>query len=245
MTHLTDRALNELVDGTLPEEERTAAEEHLRDCPACRSERERLAALLEGARRLPRALEPGRDLWPEIAGRIGSRGAPRGRRPEESAGSGAGGRRSFRARPGWLAAAAVLLVAATAGITALLVSGPEEAPETELAMPERAAPSVDPDAPGSAMLPAQFRRMEEEYRQATAELAFVLEERRQDLAPETVEVLEDNLRIIDRAIRESRAALAADTGRIENARLLAGAYQSKLDLLRRAVRIPVAQPSPG
>ncbi|MGA9751270.1 MAG: zf-HC2 domain-containing protein, partial [Acidobacteriota bacterium] len=56
--------LDDYLDGALAPGERAELERHLRDCGACRGEAEGLRALLASARALPRALEPGGDLWP-------------------------------------------------------------------------------------------------------------------------------------------------------------------------------------
>lgn len=45
--------------------------DHLAACPACRREHARLANLREATKSLPREIVPERDLWPEIAARIG------------------------------------------------------------------------------------------------------------------------------------------------------------------------------
>ncbi len=50
-------------------------------------------------------------------------------------------------------------------------------------------------------------------------------------------VVEANLQVIDRAIAESRAALAADPASGELARMLADAYNAKLGVLHRMVQL--------
>src|SRR2546427_555962 len=60
---------------------------------------------------------------------------------------------------------------------------------------------------------------------------------RRRLRPETVAVGGRNLRIIDAAIRESRAALERDPGNAELRQLFAAAYRQKVELLRWATRV--------
>ena len=60
---------------------------------------------------------------------------------------------------------------------------------------------------------------------------------RDRLDPRTYEVLERNLRTIDRAIDEARRALEADPGNVYLNNHLAGARQRKLALLRRATAL--------
>ena len=74
--HLSEERLNGYVDGALEPAARDAAERHLATCATCRSDVEGLQALLAGAAGLPKRIEPARDLWPEIAPRLGRRGVP-------------------------------------------------------------------------------------------------------------------------------------------------------------------------
>ncbi len=68
-----EAASNEYVDGTLTARDRASVEAHLADCAACRAAVAELRALVAGAGRLPRSIEPPRDLWPVIGSRIGQR----------------------------------------------------------------------------------------------------------------------------------------------------------------------------
>ena len=68
--HLTEDQLNGYADGSLAASERDAVESHLAACVTCRAEADELRALLAAARELPRAIEPERDLWGGIEGRI-------------------------------------------------------------------------------------------------------------------------------------------------------------------------------
>jgi len=127
--------------------------------------------------------------------------------------------RRSRRNMAWLAlAASVALVAATSAITALVLRN-------------RAAPSP------VVVLPADARVVEVGYVQAAQDLEHLLASPQVRLAPATVKIIERNLAIIDRAIRESRDALAHDPRNQEVARLLWATYQQKLDLLQRAARL--------
>src|SRR5215207_1327898 len=72
------------------------------------------------------------------------------------------------------------------------------------------------------------------YNREVDALARILSERRSTLNPVTVGVLERNLQIIDRAIRESRGALARDPASEFLNRQLNNALEKKLELLRTA-----------
>ncbi|HEX3233626.1 MAG TPA: hypothetical protein VHR41_05485 [Gemmatimonadales bacterium] len=68
MTHLSMDALVSLREaGVEPGD--SAAREHLRDCPACQAELERLHQRVARLKALP-ALRPARDRWPQVAVRV-------------------------------------------------------------------------------------------------------------------------------------------------------------------------------
>jgi hypothetical protein len=148
--------------------------------------------------RLPRSIEPPRDLWPAIAARLD-------RRPTRQ-------RRWLVA----LAAAAIIVIAAASSLaTAWIIGRGDRAPAVATAGGPREA----------------------SYLRATAALTAELSARRDELAPETIAVLDRNLEIIDRAIEESRAALAADPANHDLAELLWASYQRKVSFLEQAARL--------
>lgn len=63
--------LSELMDGNLPDDERTPVERHLAECAECRRELEAIRAVVHRAAALPTSLTPSRDLWGGIEGRLG------------------------------------------------------------------------------------------------------------------------------------------------------------------------------
>jgi hypothetical protein len=100
-----------------------------------------------------------------------------------------------------------------------------------------------PDAP-AAMAPSPARVTEARlvgqaapppgYAEELARLQLALEQGRSRLDPNTIRVLEKNLAVIDRAIRESQEALALDPGNPFLAEHLERAYRGKVDYLREA-----------
>jgi hypothetical protein len=76
---------------------------------------------------------------------------------------------------------------------------------------------------------------------AIAELERVLAEERGHLDTATVRVIEENLTRIDRAIGEARRALASDPNNTYLNDHLAQTMRKKIDLLRRAAQLAVAQ----
>ncbi len=207
-----DEQLNDFVDGELSGTGAREVTAHLESCAACRETLGALRSLKENAAALPDRLPPGRNLWPEIEGKL---------RP---------GRHRAPMAWGWpagLAAAAVVLVTVTASITMLLMrSGPE-----------RPVPRAATAPAGEAVL-ASYRAAENEYLRAAEDLRAVLEQRRDDLAPETVALLEENLRVVDQAIRQMWTALENDPGHAGNRRLFKALYRKKVMLLQQAIRLP-------
>lgn len=78
------------------------------------------------------------------------------------------------------------------------------------------------------------------YDQAIAQLQATLQEKQNQLDPETVRTVEKNLRIIDDAIRQSRAALARDPMNGFLNRQLNSAQAMKITLLRNVVLLSLA-----
>jgi hypothetical protein len=66
----------------------------------------------------------------------------------------------------------------------------------------------------------------------------IIDERRKDLDPATIGVLEKNLKVIDAAIAESKAALANDPASAFLIGRLTHDYDTKLQLLRGVASIP-------
>jgi Putative zinc-finger len=205
-----DEVLDAYLDGTLSPDRCEVVERHLAVCPECRARVEALRSLLVDARALPREIRPARDLWMGIAPRL-----------DESVVRDLAARRQHGPRWIPLAAAAVLLVAATALLT------------FQFAAP-RNTTSVLP--PSASAIPASAQSMDADFVYAARDLEQALAEHRDRLAPATIATLERNLAVIDRAIEESRAALAADPANRDLRALLLGAHRQKLDLLERATR---------
>ncbi len=216
----TDR-LSDYLDGELEPREHASVEQHLAQCAACRATLGELRTVVARAGSLTDTL-PAAELWPGIAPRLEPRSSLPGtlRAFRETA------RRRFSFTLPQLAAAGLALMVLSGGMVWMAKSGD---PRTDF-------PPVSAEvAPGSAPLqatPANFA--DATYDQAVADLERIVEEGRARLDPETIRVLEDNLRAIDQAIDQSRRALANDPANTYLNRHLAGARQRKLALLRRA-----------
>ena len=78
------------------------------------------------------------------------------------------------------------------------------------------------------------------YDSEIARLQSVLAERRSQLDPKTVAALEESMQVIDGAIEQARAALAADPASRFLDHQLNGALDKKMQLLRTAAMLPSA-----
>lgn len=210
--------LNDYADGALEPNEVGAVDSHLQACEVCRAELEAIRALLAEAERLPRSIEPPRDLWPDIDRQLEAE------RTDVQGPIGLRGRTLWSARYP-LAAAAVLLIAASSLITAWLVGWSGVEPGARYA------------TQAEVSLVREWRATEAEYLRASLELAESLEALKGELSPETVELIERNLQIIDDAIRESRAAFSIDPQNRELMETLSANYEKKLQVLRQVSRL--------
>ena len=186
--------------GALDATDAAAFEAHLATCSACEAALLASAGAPVGIAALSRSIEPESDLWPAIRERVVSGRGPRRR----------------IAVPRWaLAAAAVLLIVLSSGVTAVLLRPGEPA----------------------TMAGGGVGALEAEYSAVSEDLTGALEQARASLSPETLATIERNLRIIDAALDETRQALARDPGNEALGRMVVAAWRQKVDLLRRATAI--------
>ena len=213
--HASETELNDYVDDALDESATQRVRTHVSACAVCAAEVERMRSLHARLAQLPRAISPERDLRAGMWHKIDNEGVV------DIARARGGPLWSFRYR---LAAAAVVLIIASSALTLLIVrksgSGFGGAAERE----------------DVRLVGLDTRTLESQYSEELHELELVLRKSRGALAPETVRIMEDNLRIIDAAIREARAALSADPQSDMLIDLLRSAYERKLELLRQAAK---------
>ena len=193
--------LDAYARGTLDPARSRALEAHLEQCPSCAAYLERLEPPVSEQATLSLSVAPVQDLWPGIQTRL----APR---------RGLWRRVSL---PNWaLAAAAIVLIAVSSGVTALVLGG---------------------RATTTAVASETLTPLEGQYASAAAELGAELDRVRTRLAPATVRVIERNLAVIDSALAETRRALAKDPNNAALERLVIAAWQQKMDFLRRATAL--------
>jgi hypothetical protein len=204
MTHLTFEQISDLAERAPGAEDR---EPHLTECGDCRETLRKVRALVAAAHALPRELAPDPQLWPGLRDRV--RRTPR--RPA----------RSWATRFAWVAAAAVVILAA--GITVFMPRGTGKAKAVKVSPPISQHQLVS--------------HIEGNYSATVDELRRTLDAQRATLAPSTVRVVERSLATIDSAIAEARAALAADPANEALVRILSAHYERKVELLQRATEL--------
>jgi hypothetical protein len=213
MTDLWTDRLSEYLDDELEPSERAEFERHLASCADCASTLDELSAVVARAANLP-ARPPATDLWPGIEPRL-----DRVKTPVTPFHARAARRVSFTL-PQLVAAGLALMVVSAGGMWVLQHGGRA----TDLPPVIGADPS---------MLPAAAA--DPRYDEAITDLEQALAAGRSQLDPGTVRILEANLEAIDKAIEQSRGALAADPANVYLNRHLAEERQRKLALLRRGV----------
>jgi len=212
-TEWTDQ-LSSYLDGELSADRRAAVDGHLGGCAECREVLQSLESLVAVTREYE-GTQPAERVWSGVlAGIDASRSVAL---PD---------RRHRRFSLGQLVAAAAT-VAVLAGGGVWLALQPEVAP-TALAGPG------DVDQP--ALIAAGSLLDDPAYDSAVGELEASLEAGRGVLDSTTIAVLEENLRIIDAAIAEARAAIDADPSNAFLGGRVKLHMQRKLILLRQAAR---------
>jgi hypothetical protein len=244
-----DEALPDYLEETLDVASRSRVDEHLAGCLRCSAILRDIGAIRSEASRLPE-LVPSRDLWEEISARIEPTVLPLG----------VPSRRDLPRQ--WVpiaaaaAAAAAALVIATAGITYLATSRGTGADRVTVspapsvvtkkipdAAPAMAAESAVAEAPSTPALASRrgivaTSPSELAYGDEIQRLQTIITERRRELDPATVSVIEESLKIIDTAVKQSRAALARDPKSGFLADQLNNALDKKVELLRTVALLP-------
>ncbi len=257
--------LNDYLDEELAPSAREELDLHLRDCAGCRVALADLRSIRDGAAAMPASIEPPRDLWPAIQGSLPRRrgnpfaifaagGTGASIRPVWFGLGVAAGLAFFVVG---ISAYLILygLQAPFAGSTSgvSLASGVSSPSSGRLG--SKPAGSPGSGAPGSASgnlgspvnaastsgtgagEPGSILELEAAYIDATEKLTAALRRNRGEVAPAAVVEIERNLKIVDDAIQKLRAASGDDAGREARDEMFASLYQTKFDLLRRAIRL--------
>jgi len=177
--------------------------------------------LINELRTLPRSVPPERDLWPEIAARLeetGSAPSPAGISIPIRA-----GKHAFRTVWNWqpLAWAATLVLAVSVGFWL----GRSPVPSADGVAEQRTG------APSATPMHAVALTARADLQQTRAALAKDIERRVDGLNPSTRAVVLDNLAVINQALDDIDAALAATADSGLDARLLMAMYADQLVLM--------------
>lgn len=264
-----DAALPDYLEGTLDESLRASVEMHLRECVRCASLVRDLENIRKDAAALP-DLVPSRDLWEGIESRIAAPVIPLAARPERRRSfapawmgiaaaalivSTAGITYTLTSRSlpprqdgsvtGTAQPPAQLQPEATAG-------SPQESSPNSIATTPRqveggnsTSASQGREASVPRAVPANFASVdqissERVYGKEIETLQRIVGERKTRLDSSTVAIIEKNLRIIDTAIEQSRAALAKDPASRLLGEQLTNALDKKVELLRTAALLPAS-----
>jgi len=206
------------VDGLLPPDEHAVIAAHLQTCADCRGVARDLTRIRTAGAGLG-PIAPPEHIWLEVAGQIRlEAGEPDVRRP------------AARSRTAWRqwAGLAASLVIATLGAYWFLRGTPDE-------------PAVlGSNAPvtGSVEVVAeQLRLATQHYERAIAELEALTKGNEGALDPALVAVLQQNIQTIDRAIDESRGALAGNPESEPARESLFEALRRKMGVLQATVTL--------
>ena len=216
--HLSWETLNDLVDGVLSPGTVATAESHARECDACGKALAELRSTLTEVSTLPPELSPPDDLWTDVRATIEA--GKVAHLPLGDARSAAGGLWVTRRT---LAAAAVVLVAATASLTSVAMRS--------------SAPIEVTDGASATTVLASWQSSERAFQASVVELRGQLEVLHDHLSPETVVKVERALATIDLAIAEGREALLRDPSNAALSELMASNYRQKIELLRRVTQL--------
>lgn len=233
--------LSEYLDDELDAAGREAVEQHLRACADCRAVLNDLKRVVAQAQTMPpRPLQA--DLWAGIADQMKVTDFSGGDRSTVVP-----FRRRFAFTMPQLAAAAVVLMAVSAGVAWQIADrAAQGAQATVAAGGARTDNGVDVATPAAFAAPerdttgasiVQIAYADAQYDAAVADLEKALKLGRGRLDASTIAIVEHNLQIIDQAIAQAREALTADPANSYLSGHLVEARRRKLDLLRRATEL--------
>jgi hypothetical protein len=262
-----DAALPDHLEGTLDGSLRSVVEGHLRECVRCAGLVRDLRNIETEAAKLP-DLVPSRDLWQGIEARIAAPVIPLAARPERSRrisptwiGIAAAAlivttagitytltARSFRDStpavatfiPGSIRTSGADTSTPDNGVAETPTQGSSEqlAPSSSGAVASSRRPSSAQRQPTASLVSATQGPSEAVYSREITMLQKIVSDRRTQLDSTTIAIIERNLQIIDRAIEQSKAALARDPASQLLSEQLTHALDKKVELLRTAAMLP-------
>jgi hypothetical protein len=212
----TEEPLAAWLRGELTADEERALRDAAAADPARAAELDAYDRTIAALRALPREREPETDLFPLIAARIEAAAPP-----------------ARRIWPLGLAAGLMLL----AGLALLLrLTESSRPPAPSSAAPQAVAPA--PALPAtSAIARSAYGDTDRALADIRRELRRTIEERQHNMPPETRALVFENLRVIEQAIADIEAALAAAPADADLARTYIAYRERQIDLLRQVNRM--------
>lgn len=208
-----DAQISAYLDGDLEPEDALRIESRLGESAEARALYDDLQRLRAETRALSRGVTPARDLWVEIEPRLA------GRKQGQVITWASVRPKAFAV----LAAAALVVIGMS-----LFLQGPVVAPHE----------STDKSRDTARAWQREVADAEQQYRETKEALNTALASRENELAPETLAVLEANLEAIDTAVNEIRQAMATDPQDPRLLRLLVATQEKELNLLQRILEAP-------
>jgi anti-sigma factor RsiW len=264
-----DAALPDYLEGTLDAPLRTAVSKHLSECVRCTSLLRDLEKIRKDAVALP-DLVPSRDLWQGIEARIAAPVIPLAARPERQRRFVPAWMAVAAAALIVSTAGLTYMLTARSfqnGTTSVAVATPsnnqaQPQPATDsgpASTPTAASPAeiggsavprsgttarvATSDLPGRRSVAARLVNQENSgvvYDREIGMLQAIVTQRKSQLDSSTVAIIERNLKIIDAAIAQSKAALAQDPASRLLSDQLTHALDKKVELLRTAALLPAS-----
>jgi anti-sigma factor RsiW len=259
-----DTALPDYLEGTLDDSRRASVERHLSECVRCTSLLRDIENISKQAAALP-DMVPSRDLWQGIEARIAAPVIPLAARPERQRrvvpawmAVAAAALVVSTAGITYTLTARSFGAAQTPGIASNVPRDSQALPNTaetpaspvdiggagtppmaatnsaKTAVPDRSRPPV------SLVKATATDRAHSDlvYGREIDMLQNIVSQRRTQLDSSTVAIIEKNLKIIDHAIEQSRAALTKDPASRMLDQQLTHALDKKVELLRTAAMLP-------
>ncbi|HEX7595288.1 MAG TPA: zf-HC2 domain-containing protein [Gemmatimonadaceae bacterium] len=257
-----DTALPDYLEGALDDSRRASVERHLSECVRCTSLLRDIENISKQAAALP-DMVPSRDLWQGIEARIAAPVIPLAARPERQRrvvpawmGVAAAALVVSTAGITYTLTARSFGSAPTGSIGPIVPRDTQPQPNTgetpsrviggagtqtvpatnsaKTAVPDRPLPPVSLVKATAA----DREHSDQVYGREINMLQNIVSQRRTQLDSSTVAIIEKNLKIIDRAIEQSRAALAKDPASRMLDQQLTHALDKKVELLRTAAMLP-------
>ena len=231
--HPKETVIHDYLDDALDVRARTELERHLAGCAECRRLVDHLREIRKAFAGLKDDLrEPPVRAWGRLERAIRLEHESRSVQSPQSSQRELARRapRTLRSIT-WLAAAAVLILAAAVGLQ--FRAGGRAAPDESTATPGASIASGD----AAQEVEAELRAAEEHYTKAITGLEQITKTEQGALDPGTAATLQKNLAVIDQAISESRAALRTQPNSEPAQQSLIESFKSKIALLQDTVAL--------